>query len=161
MTSMKICFKCGQSKTLIEFYKRLETVDGHLNKCKVCTKNDAKASYRINIDKRKEYGRKRNAFPHRVRWQKHYQQTLVGKAARKMATARWRQKFPRKYLTYIITHNAIRDNRLNKRPCEICGETLVQAHHDNYSKPLDVLWFCVRHHREKHVHMREMNLKCA
>jgi hypothetical protein len=37
------------------------------------------------------------------------------------------------------------------QPCEVCGTTsMVQKHHADYSRPLDVEWLCVEHHRERH-----------
>ena len=44
--------------------------------------------------------------------------------------------------------NAVRDRRLIKQPCP-CGETKVQGHHEDYSKPLDVEWLCTKCHSKK------------
>lgn len=37
---------------------------------------------------------------------------------------------------------AIRLGKITPSPCEMCGEKKVQAHHDDYNKPLDVRWLC-------------------
>lgn len=46
----KRCFKCGMIKPLGEFYKHPRMSDGHLNKCKECTKKDSINRYNFLID---------------------------------------------------------------------------------------------------------------
>ena len=48
------------------------------------------------------------------------------------------------------TRHAIARGDLVRQPCEVCGALPVEAHHDDYSKPLDVRWLCPTHHREHH-----------
>jgi hypothetical protein len=31
---------------------------------------------------------------------------------------------------------------------------VVDAHHDDYARPLDVTWLCRRHHQQRHAEMR-------
>lgn len=42
---MKKCFKCGIEKSLTDFYKHPQMVDGHVNKCKSCNKKDVTQNY--------------------------------------------------------------------------------------------------------------------
>jgi hypothetical protein len=35
----------------------------------------------------------------------------------------------------------------------VCGTWMVEAHHPDYSSPLDVVWLCRRHHTD--LHMRQ------
>lgn len=50
----------------------------------------------------------------------------------------------------VFTMRAINQGILIKQPCEKCGKVKVDAHHDDYSKPLDVRWLCRKHHLEHH-----------
>jgi hypothetical protein len=50
-----------------------------------------------------------------------------------------------------IAAKAIRKGTLIRQPCEVCGAAKTEAHHDDYSRPLDVRWLCKSHHRQHHV----------
>lgn len=44
------------------------------------------------------------------------------------------------------------DGVLVVEPCSVCGSTdRIQAHHEDYDNPLDVTWYCAKHHRARHV----------
>jgi hypothetical protein len=50
-----------------------------------------------------------------------------------------------------VVHSAVREGRLVRQPCEVCGETeKTEAHHKDYSKPYDIQWLCCKHHHEAH-----------
>lgn len=36
-----------------------------------------------------------------------------------------------------------------------CGE-VAQAHHEDYDKPLEVVWLCTQHHADRHSELRAM-----
>lgn len=38
----------------------------------------------------------------------------------------------------------------NPEPCESCGQSATDRHHDNYNKPLEIRWLCAPCHREWH-----------
>ncbi|MFC3331681.1 hypothetical protein ACFOEM_04310 [Paenalcaligenes hominis] len=42
--------------------------------------------------------------------------------------------------------------------CEVCGKSKVDAHHDDYSKPLEVRWLCREHHMQHHARLDEEQL---
>jgi len=53
---------------------------------------------------------------------------------------------------------ALRDGILEKQPCEVCGSFHVEAHHNDYSKPLEVHWLCRKHHLDLHKALRKAGL---
>jgi len=148
---MKKCFKCGKKKVLTEFYKHRMMADGHLNKCKECTKSDVRRNYSENIEKYSEYERERAMLPHRVAARKRYAGSPRGKEVISRIQKQWIKKNLLKRAAHIIVGNAVARGKLNKEPCEKCGsKTRIHGHHDNYSKPLEVRWLCAKHHNELH-----------
>ena len=99
----------------------------------------------------KEYEARRATLPHRVEARKDYAQTERGKERLNAGKDAWRKRNPAKYKAHNSVNNAIRDGKLSKKPCAVCGEEKVHAHHEDYSKPLDVVWLCPRHHALHHA----------
>lgn len=132
----KTCFKCGEEKPIEDFYRHPRMADGHMGKCKEC----ARADVRENRSKRRSqyaaYERQRFNDP--------------GRKARMLeAQRRRRAKHPEKDRARQALSNAIRDGKLERGVCEVCGEQ-AEAHHENYSRALEVRWLCFQHHREEH-----------
>jgi hypothetical protein len=65
--------------------------------------------------------------------------------------ANWRRRHPEKYLAHVAVQRALANGDLVKGNCEICGNPTVDAHHDNYRKPLKVRWLCRQHHTRVHA----------
>lgn len=40
----------------------------------------------------------------------------------------------------------IRAGRMIRGTCAVCGNPEVQAHHEDYTRPLIVMWLCNNHH---------------
>lgn len=53
----------------------------------------------------------------------------------------------------------VRRGKIAKQPCSECGNPEAQAHHENYDKPLDVIWLCKDCHVHLHNVSREKNKK--
>jgi hypothetical protein len=84
------------------------------------------------------YDRERAKLPHRVQ-------------ARTINTRKLRlQK------GVMAAHNAvtraIKLGKIERQPCQMCGtKDWVVAHHDDYHKPLDIMWLCPVHHKARHA----------
>lgn len=63
---------------------------------------------------------------------------------------RWRRKNRKKVLAQKTVQTAILSGRLQRKPCEVCGDSDSHGHHDDYDKFLDVRWLCVVHHNKWH-----------
>ena len=133
----KTCFKCLVAKPLDAFYKHSAMADGHLNKCKECTKKDVLQHRLDNLERIRSYDRMRGAMQHRI-------------AARVETTAEYRAAFPKRAKANALVNHATRTGKLKKQPCWVCGEKAL-AHHPDYDRPLDVVWLCQPHHKAAHA----------
>lgn len=141
----KMCFKCNVVKILSEFYKHSMMADGHLNKCKECTKADANFHREKNLDKVRQYDRERGKRPERIK-------------ANVEITKMWNAEDRRRKKAHNMVARAISSGKLVRQACLRCGNLKSLAHHEDYNKPLEVMWLCQPCHKQRH---KEINESCA
>lgn len=143
------CKDCGSVKPEKMFYKT------NKSRCKECVKKRARDHRSANLEKYRAYDRKRSSQKDRIDAREAYARSTKGKLKLLAAKTAWAERNKDKRKAHVITGNAIRDGRLIKQPCEVCGTTeSIEAHHDDYSKPLDIRWLCTRHHADHHKQER-------
>ena len=147
---MRICTTCSRELPESDYY--LTSKGAPAAKCKECTKKRVRANYRRKREQYREYERKRANLPHRVAAREQYAQTPNGMERASAAKRRYIERNPLKRRAHNLVEHALRDGRLIRNPCEVCGDQATQAHHDDYSRPLDVRWLCTTHHAEWHKH---------
>jgi hypothetical protein len=138
--SSKTCFKCGISKPRTEFYKHPAMGDGLLGKCKECAKRDANEHRANNLDKIREYDKRRALLPHR-------------KKLADEITRIWRAADNRRGKCHRAVWRAVCAGHLVREHCSVCGAKKSLAHHESYDRPLDVVWYCQVHHKARHKEM--------
>jgi hypothetical protein len=137
-TSKKTCFKCGNEKPLTEFYRHKRMADGYLGKCKCCAKIDV-------LEHR--HGKGRESV---LKYERKRAQTSIRVELRRRTVKVWEALYPERKAAQTKLSNAVRDGRVTPLPCLVCGGK-AEAHHPDYSAPLDVVWLCPSHHKQAHA----------
>lgn len=118
-----------------------------------------------NKEKCKEYSRKERE--RRAEKIDQYRKSPEGRAKILLAVKNWRIKNREHYLEtqreykkknrdkinarFRVTNAILRGKLKRGTICEICQtEGKMEAHHEDYSKPLDVKWLCFVCHRKQH-----------
>jgi hypothetical protein len=177
-SAMKACAYCGEIKPLDMFHKHKQTSDGLRTHCKQCRSQELKRYHaKLKEDAEKyEAWKKRMALQHQAikndpvrldkqrtkcREYRRKHQALHGKKPFEYnahSALKWQAANKEKMQAHKAVRMAIRGGLLTKQPCEMCGCDAVHAHHDDYSRPLDVRWLCPTHHGEVHVEIRRRQL---
>lgn len=144
----KFCTACNQEKSVNEFtICRGNKKDGRASSCKSC-----QAIYRTTENSKQA----QDKFYHSPA-KKRYAQSEVGKAAALRGTKKWQAANPIKIIAHGILNRAIAKGEVVREPCRVCDTTHnVWGHHEDYTKPLDVLWLCPTHHKALHRHQNEV-----
>lgn len=152
---MKACKTCGLTKGFSGYYKAAGTKDGLRGSCIDCEKEKMHRRYLLNKNSYKkaaeDYRRSERGKSVHKEASSRFRRTEKGKLAVTKSRNTFRSRFPEKHAAHIALNNAVAAGRIQKSPCSSCGSTSnVEAHHHDYSKPLEVDWLCRKHHKEKH-----------
>ena len=149
MDAMKTCKRCNATKPYTEFYAHKMMEDGYLSFCKSCTRKRVRKHRAVHLEDIRAYDRERSQTPERK--------------ARYAAKNKTKQRHMGPL--YLAAHNAViravkRGDIIRPDKCQRCETTndgssrrRIQAHHDDYSKPLDVMWLCPACHAQRHVEL--------
>lgn len=142
------CQNCGK-----DFFTRHSQGKWCPDKCRRLGERKSWREYGYrNKDARREHQKKMyiNRREEIIERTTKYRKTKAGKRAQRITDARNKIKFPEKIFARQEVMKAVKRGDLQKNPCERCGERKVHGHHTDYSKPLQVIWLCVKHHNEAH-----------
>lgn len=168
---LKMCKICKEEKDISEFTVKNKKTDNRYTGCKPCRYQQRVESFG-GPDGYREMQRK----AYHTRWKerllktcKAYSKSEKGRKVSRDSYKNWVSKNPEKYKAHKAVKKAIANGSLVRSPCEVCGQfklrsdgrSAIQAHHDDYSKPLEIIWLCHDHHAERHVWLREQQRKEA
>lgn len=129
---MKTCSKCKTEKLLNDFPNNKTNKDGKNYWCRKCWNEFCR--------KRK----KKYSLEEQRKWYKYRPESA------KKAVNEWNRKNPEKRQAHKLVEQAIKRGEIIREVCIECGESRTDAHHDDYTKPLEVRWLCRLHHKQTH-----------
>jgi len=106
--NLKTCSKCKQQKLIFDFFRNVQSRDGHRNDCKVCQKHVALAWQQANKERRKLY-------------QKEYRKRPQVKKRRAELSKLWN----RENIESVLLTKAKKRARLLRLDCNLSKEDIV------------------------------------
>lgn len=150
------CKECLIDKDLSEFYKHSQMKSGYLSQCKSCKKSYQNKYRKENIEYVRQYDRNRPNKEQRYINDYVRRKSIKYKEAKNKNAKKYNEKNKLKKSAHSKVQCAIETGKLIKEKCKVCGNEKTHGHHEDYSKPLEVIWLCHKHHMEIHKKKREM-----
>jgi len=149
----KSCRICGEVKSLTEFNTAHENRDGLSNRCKRCLAN---YNLKYRKDNRQRIAERQAKWycenrDWRLRHQSEYFQR--NRRQRLEVNREYKRRNPEKCRAHLLVYRALKAGNSSRRPCEECGNENSEAHHDDYTKPLEVIWLCRGCHQRLHARL--------
>jgi hypothetical protein len=149
----KMCTKCKTVKPLTEFVRRQTRSDGRCSHCKECYRKRSAELWWNHRDKALEYARRcYDPQKKRASYERQMADPSKREALRRREVARAKANKDKKP-AQAACQKAVKNGFLVRpKACTQCGQASgrIEGHHHDYSKPLDVIWLCVKCHRRMH-----------
>lgn len=97
------------------------------------------------------YREKRRAYNRKFHENHKDDAELKSRKAAKMRTYRHDPALRKRHEARWLVNRHIGSGKIVRQPCEVCGSSRTDAHHDDYDKPLAVRWLCRQHHQGLHA----------
>lgn len=160
MQTTRLCGRCNRELDLTLFSINRKLPLGRQYTCKECSSKYIKNYHREHIKKLEEYHRsytngerERNVEYYRKKGRDNYRKhrdTILARASSDNPIRRFKNN-ARKLLNGAVMKGDV----VRISICERCGtRRSEQAHHEDYAKPLEVVWLCTLCHGLRH---REIN----
>lgn len=160
---MKICSTCKIEKDEIYFSKRIGAIDGLRGQCKECKNKAYREGYGDRYsksDKGKEVRKKYQQSQARRISESKYRRSEKGRLKCYNSYKKYKESNPDKVKAHKILNHKIESGLISKpSKCSYCCKEnkLINGHHYDYSKPLDVVWLCPKCHKD--VHLNKIKLE--
>jgi len=161
VSAMKKCSKCGKEKLMSEFHKDKSYSCGIKARCKKCVNADAKDYADRNPELKKArscvyYENNKKKINKRA---SEYRRTAVGRKVKSVSNKKRLDRFPKQARANRLINLEIKNGRVARpNTCSICSKKRkTQAHHCDYSKPLEVAFMCTYCHASWHITNTPLN----
>jgi hypothetical protein len=150
---MRKCKSCGDIKPLDDFPPySAKGIQGRRGTCRACW--NLKWSPVIAAHNARYYHENHAGMRDSQKARTRAQHKAPGGAEKHRASnTAYAAKHPERKAAKVAVAMAVRAGRLLPQLCSVCGDK-AQAHHDDYSRPLEVIWLCPFHHGERHRLLR-------
>jgi 1,4-alpha-glucan branching enzyme len=81
-------------------------------------------------------------------WEKKHPEKILA------SKRKWIENNPAARKAHLAVREALRTGKLKKQSCS-CGSLKSHAHHDDYDKPLEVIWLCPQCHKTLHKELKK------
>lgn len=146
----KSCTKCNQVLSVALFYRKNKTL--LRSACKKCTTSSTRDYYLKNTEKHRKLTKRyyRANKESIVEMNKAWAKTSNGAKSLKKAAIKYSAANRKKVNAAWRVGYEIERGRMRRGPCVVCGEPKTHGHHEDYDRPLDVIWLCPQHHKDVH-----------